>query len=116
MEFTPLHARAGDTFRRTLTWTDKTSSEPINLTGATIEWSLKRGELEHQFLTPPQVQILDEEGGVFQLELSYVQTRELFLESRMWQYEVTVQQPNTPFDDRTTVVEGFLRIARELVE
>ena len=111
-----LQARAGDTFRRVITWTDKQTGDAINLTGAVVEWSLKRGEVEHQYLGAPQATVTDAASGEVKLELSYEETRALRAQSRAWLYEVTIQLPGTPLDDRTTILEGAFLISKELVE
>jgi hypothetical protein len=107
-----LNARAGDSFTRVITWNDD-QGNPIDLTLATVEWSLLRGVNTEQWTTAPQVTITDALGGEITLALTFTETRTLRAIARTWLYEVTVEFPT---GQRTTILEGSLLIAKELVE
>ena len=105
-----LHARAGDTFKRTLTWTEDDGT-PINLTGASVEWSLAARATEYQYEDVTQASISDPIAGEITLALTPTETRALY--GHAWSYEVTITLLDTT---RTTILEGVLTVGREFVE
>ena len=106
-----LNARAGDSFTRILTWMDA-DGNPIDLTSATLEWSLKRGASTEQWTDAPQVTITNAIGGEITLALTFAETMALRAITRTWLYEVTVQFVT---GQRTTILQGSLGIDKELV-
>ena len=107
-----LIARAGDTFTRTLTWTDA-DGDPVDLTDASVEFSLASRYADpiiYQYEDTDEASITDEAGGVITLALSPEQTRELA--GRAWRYEVTVTLAD---ESRITLLDGTLAVSPEVV-
>ena len=105
-----LHARAGDTFTRVLTWTEEDTT-PINLAGASIEWSLAARGTATKYEDTTQASITDAAAGEITLALTPTETRALY--GRAWAYEVTVTLSTGA---RTTILQGHLAVAKEVVE
>jgi hypothetical protein len=104
-----LWARAGNTFRRIVTWTDANDT-PIDLTGASVEWNLKDKDNLFEFKDDASVSIVDPLAGSILIHLSPEQTREL--QPRVWRYELIVT-----FNDgfRITILDGFLSTSKSTV-
>ena len=107
-----LHARAGDTFQPTIQLTEDDETTPIDLTGGSVEWSLRSDDEVVQFIDDPEASITDAAGGVIQLSLTAANTRSLYAFSPLWRYEVTVTLPAY----RQTVLTGAFVIAQEVLE
>jgi hypothetical protein len=109
----PLWARAGDSFTRTLTWTEDDGITPVDLTDASVEFSLASrfaDPIVYQFEDTDEASVTSEAGGVITLALSPEQTRELF--GRVWRYEVTVTLAD---ESRITLLDGTLTVSAEVV-
>jgi len=107
-----LYARAGDSFTRTLTWTDD-AGVPIDLTDASVEWALAgrySDPIVYQYEDTDEAEITDEAAGVVTLSLTAEQTRELA--GRDWRYEVTLTFAD---ETRVTILDGVLVVAPEVV-
>lgn len=105
----PLEARAGDTFTRVLTWTDDDSTA-YDLTGGSVEFSLKAGTTEYQYEDDAHASITDAAAGEVTLVFTPTETRALH--GLAWWYEVTVTLVDTT---RTTILEGILSVTGEVV-
>jgi hypothetical protein len=106
-------ARQGDTFVRVLRWLEDDATTPINLSGASVEWGIAPipdGLPSEQFVDEDEAQITNASLGEITLTLSDVQTREL--KARAYAFEVTVAFPD---GTRTTILDGFLPVAQEVV-
>jgi archaellin len=108
-----MTAKAGDTFERVLTWTSQVGGAPIDLTDASVEWSLRNGDTVLSYFDAPQVVITDATAGEITLTLSDVETRTMHEAhlNRKWSYEVTVTMAD---GTRTTLLEGSIRMRDEV--
>jgi hypothetical protein len=104
-----LVARAGDSFERTLTWTEDNGT-PISLVGASVEWSLSNGSVETKYEDSAEASITDDANGEVQLSLTPTQTRALY--GTVWQYEVTITFAS---GTRTTILDGSLMVGAEVL-
>jgi hypothetical protein len=107
-----LVARAGDTFARILTWFEDDGTTPVNLTGASVEWSLVSGTHEFPYVDVAQASITTAASGIITLTLTPTLTRALFALRRSWSYEVTVTDAGGV---RTTLLDGTLSVLREVL-
>ena len=106
-----LVARAGDTFTRVLTWTESDGTTAIDLTGASVEWSLTDGTTVITYEDETEASITTPASGEVTLALTPTQTRALF--GSAWRYEVTITDAGGL---RTTLIEGLLTVGREVAE
>lgn len=106
-----LRGRAGDTFTRYLYHRENDGLTAINLAGASIEWSLRSPTTTSQYIDEARASITDAAQGEIKLTLTPAQTRALA--TTTWSYEVTLT-----FSDgtRTTILDGYLSFAQEVVE
>jgi hypothetical protein len=95
-----------------LTWSEDDGT-PIDLTGASVEWSLVAGATEFQYIDSAEAGITDATAGVVTLALTPTQTRELVATGYTWRYEVTITLADS---SRETILHGVLSIAREAAE
>ena len=107
-----LVARAGDTFARVLTWLEDDGTTPVNLTGASVEWSLVSGATETKYEDVAQASITTAASGIITLALTPAELRALFALSQSWSYEVTVTDAGGV---RTTLLDGTLSVLREVL-
>lgn len=106
----PLYGRVGDTLPVTITWTNPDNT-PIDLTGCTLEFSLRGRNITRQYLTPPEVVLTNAAAGVIDAELTPADTRDLG--AGAFQYEITVTFPS---GRRTTILDGQVFLAPEVIE
>jgi len=107
-----LAARAGDSFRRVLTWSEDDGT-PIDLTSASVEWAIATGVTSFQYEDTAEAGITDATAGVVTLALTPIQTRELVATGYTWRYEVTITLADS---SRETILHGVLSVAREAAE
>ena len=108
--FHGLRGRAGDTFAYTILAADADGAA-IDLTGGSVEWSLKSGDTEHQYIDNAQASITTPASGEITLTLTPTETRALA--GSIWRYEVTLTYATTA---RQTVLHGFMSFALEVIE
>lgn len=108
--FHGLHARAGDTFAYTILAADA-DGVAIDLTGGSVEWSIKSGDIEHQYIDNAQASITTPASGEITLTLTPTETRALA--GLIWRYEITITYVD---GTRQTVLHGFLSFASEVIE
>jgi len=106
-----LAARAGDSFRRVLTWSEDDGT-PIDLTSASVEWSLVTGATEFQYMDSAEAGVTDATAGEVTLALTPTQTREVAATGYTCRYEVTVTLADS---SRETLLHGVLSVAREVI-
>ena len=102
-------ARAGDTFTRIITWTEDDGT-PIDLTGASVEWSLAGHGKDVQYVDSAEASILDAVAAKTKLNLTALQTRDL--EGLTMEYELTITLVD---GTRTTILFGSLPVEAEVL-
>jgi len=107
--------RAGDSFRRTITWLEGDGETAINLTSCSVEFSIVGNNgFKLSFVDNANAYIDNAAGGVVKLELTPVNTRALRKSGlSVFKYEITVT-----FADgfRQTILSGSLTVDREVNE
>jgi len=104
-----MFTRAGDTFTRIITWTEDDGT-PIDLTSASVEWSLVGGGIQQQYVDSPEASITNAAGGEVSLVLTPTQTRSLAGGTHA--YELTVTMVDAT---RITLLFGSLSVEREVL-
>jgi hypothetical protein len=105
--------RSGDDFGRTLTWTTSSPVVPVDLTNASIEFSIRGGTVSWQFVDDEHVGATDAEAGKFFIALSASETRSLRSSgTSTFRFEVTVEF--SP-EQRRTVLFGTLALSAEAI-
>lgn len=102
-------ARAGDTFTRIITWTEDDGT-PIDLTGASVEWSLAGHGKDVQYVDSPEASLLDPAAAKTRLHLTVLQTRDLA--GLTMEYELTITLVDAT---RVTIMSGWLPVEREVL-
>lgn len=106
-ELVTLEIRQGDTWTRVLTLTEDDESTPIDLTGASVEFSIakaRRKSPSWTFVDAEQASITDPAAGVIDLSLLPFDSR-AFGKLEELEFEVTVTFAG---GERLTVLEGTL--------
>lgn len=106
-ELVTLEIRQGDTWSRVLTLTEDDESTPIDLTGASVEFSIakaRRKQPAWTFIDTAQAEITDAAAGEITLSLGPVDSR-AFGKLEELEFEVTVTFAD---GSRMTVLEGWL--------
>jgi hypothetical protein len=107
-----LSVRAGNTFTRLVQWTEDDGT-PIDLTDASVEWSLRNGLVVRQFIDDAHVSVTDALEGEVILFLSDVETREIRESgTSVFRYELTVTLAS---GFRQTILFGFISFDWEAV-
>jgi hypothetical protein len=108
----PMSVRAGDSFRRVVTWSEDDGVTPIVLTGCSVEWSLYNGSTRITFEDDESASITDGAGGEITLFLSDSDTRSLRNAGlSVFRYELSITFTN---GDRETILYGFFSVDWEV--
>ena len=105
--------RSGDDFGHPLTWATSDPAEPVDLSNASIEFSIRGGTVSLQYINDEHVGILDASAGRFFIALSASETRALRESGNSaFRFEVTV---GFSPEQRRTVLFGNLTLLPEAV-
>jgi hypothetical protein len=108
-----LFLRSGDDFGRTLTWSTSNPAVPVDLTGVSVEFSIRGGSISWQFVNDEHVGVIDAEYGQLFILLSASEVRALRSSGvSVFKFEVTVEfSPQ----QRRTILFGTLSVSPEAI-